>query len=125
MATVTNDKDQTTQEQVMILRNPDGSFRESWHLSGNVNCQGIAAHACQHPDDDYVLVNADEVPDEQHMCSFCAKTVGWDSRDMGRGDYRGFTMADYLDYLTRPAPPTYPAIPASPPPFQWRGSDAP
>jgi hypothetical protein len=112
------------QEEVLSLRNPDGSFRESWHFPGNLNCQGMAAHARQHPADDYARVSAEEIPFEQHMCSFCAKTVAWESRGMERADYRGFTMGDYLDYLTRPVRPVYPAIAASPPPTRRRGADA-
>ena len=111
-------------DQVLILRNPNGSFRESWHLPGNANCQGVAAHARQHSDEDYALADADDVPQEQHMCSFCAKTIRWEARGMGRTEYTGYTMADYLDYLTRPAPATYPMIAASPPPARRPGADA-
>ena len=54
-------------EQVLILRNPDGSFRQSWHLPGNASCPGITARARRHTDQGYALTHADDVPQEQHM----------------------------------------------------------
>lgn len=60
--------------QVYALRGSDGRLRGTWHVPGYAECPGRAAFAVQHPDEDYSLVDFDEVVRRRlKQCAFCLR----------------------------------------------------
>jgi hypothetical protein len=60
--------------QVYALRGLDGRLRGTWHVPNYAECPGRAAFAKQHPDDDYSLVDFDEVARRRlKQCAFCVR----------------------------------------------------
>jgi len=62
----------TERGQVYALRGQDGRLRGTWHVPDYAECPGRAAFKVQHPDDDYSLVDFDEVVRRRlKQCAFC------------------------------------------------------
>jgi hypothetical protein len=60
------------ERQVYALRSSDGRFRGKWHVPSYHECPGRAAFEVQHPNDDYSLVNLEEVVRRRlKQCAFC------------------------------------------------------
>jgi hypothetical protein len=60
--------------QVYALRGSDGRLRGTWHIPAYAECPGRAAFAVQHPDEDYSLVDLDEVERRRlKQCAFCLR----------------------------------------------------
>jgi len=60
--------------QVYVLRGSDGKLRGTWHVPSYEECPGRAAFQVQHPNDDYSLVDFDEVARRRlKQCAFCAR----------------------------------------------------
>ena len=65
---------QDVPEEGFVLQNEDGSFREKWHTYDSAKqCPGRLAHDKQHPEEDYVKVRIQEIPDNIPMCRFCER----------------------------------------------------
>lgn len=56
---------------VLVLRDFRGRIHSKWHTLSNPSCPGIAAHAEQHPETDYVKVPISSVPASVPACRFC------------------------------------------------------
>ena len=60
--------------QVYALRGSDGRLRGTWHVPAYAECPGRAAFAVQHPNEDYSLVDFDEVVRRRlKQCAFCVR----------------------------------------------------